>query len=492
MDLNTRMDELYALKEPRENSYLRFERSACSSHPSISDVVEGYGRVATSRTLPSLSTLILDTDTGYKPVTHIRTTLTLQTMDYTGNLQTTGGDPVEATVTYEKTVDIMCDVTDNDNGTYTISFTPLKVGKHLVQASIFGRDVGTGTLVEVCGSHNPHKVYGSKGTGHENLSQPAAIVISYRSSSSPEDEKPMSKESLLFNPNNKKGLVYVADTGNSRIKVLDENLNFKYHLTGDTFNGRSVTGICVTENNTIMVVNWRTQTVSELTQDGQIIRQFTHNFLQEPTSITVSDGGMAVVADGFKVHVFDYSASHSRSQSQSNSLPNSPTKSPMKAMSSVPTGKLLYSWGAKGNKDGEVGPITALCWVPPTGDSSDSEGEIVIADSRLQVFSVRGTYIRSIRNKPSGSKSSSGSSGKVSSGSYGGVTLDGNRLLLASRQDKGSACVQIFDYSLATLIFTIDSTESRLKRPAGLATTTDGWLLVLDIGGCCVKRFRYR
>lgn len=81
---------------------------------------------------------------------------------------------------------------------------------------------------------------------------------------------------------------------------------------------------------------------------------------------------------------------------------------------------------------------------------------------------------------------------KAPRGSYTGLHLDGNGLLLASRQDRTQSCVQVYDYDLGTLIFTIDSTESKLKRPAGLASTRDGWLLVLDIANCCIKKFRYR
>ena len=36
--------------------------------------------------------------------------------------------------------------------------------------------------------------------------------------------------------------IYVMDTGNSRVKVLDSNFVFSHHITCETLEGRGVTG----------------------------------------------------------------------------------------------------------------------------------------------------------------------------------------------------------------------------------------------------------
>lgn len=83
------------------------------------------------------------------------------------------------------------------------------------------------------------------------------------------------------------------------------------------------------------------------------------------------------------------------------------------------------------------------------------------------------------------------SAGKGPKGSYGGLFLDPKGFLLASRQEKNASCIQIFDFSLGTLIFTIDSKEAKLRRPSGLATTQEGYVIIVDLGNDCIKKFRY-
>uniref|UniRef100_A0A6A7G0L1 Tripartite motif-containing protein 3 n=1 Tax=Hirondellea gigas TaxID=1518452 RepID=A0A6A7G0L1_9CRUS len=416
--LNTKIDSLQVLVEPRENCFLKFESSPEAAYSSLCRAVQEYGRVATSRTLPSLCCLEMPTSGGSKPVTHLSTRVFLHTVDYQGHNQ---------------------------------------VGEHNVSAHIFGRPVKNNPLtVDVCGDHNPHTVYGSKGSGLNQLLQPAAICL--------DDDTQM---------------LFVADTGNSRIKVLDYSLSEQHHLVGEALAGRSVTGLCVTPAaRTLMLVNWRNRTITELTQQGEIVQQFTHQQLQEPTTLTVTLSGLVLVVDSFRILVFS------------------------------PGGTLAHTWGERGDKDGQLGAVTAICAVNTrggsnmgdviTGDPSSQaggadggggcaeDGEVVVADHRLQVFTTDGTYCRTVF-RPSGV-----GTGKGPKGTYGGLFMDSNGLLLASRQERTQSCVQIFDYQLGSLIFTIASAESKLKRPAGLAATRDGWLLVLDIANCCIKKFRYR
>ena len=68
------------------------------------------------------------------------------------------------------------------------------------------------------------------------------------------------------------GQVYVVDTGNSRIKKLTSNLDFIDHVTNEGLEGRSTTGICMgSSRDSLMVINWRTKMVTEMTLDGNTI-----------------------------------------------------------------------------------------------------------------------------------------------------------------------------------------------------------------------------
>ena len=66
--------------------------------------------------------------------------------------------------------------------------------------------------------------------------------------------------------------LYVVDTGNSRIKVLSRTLDFRNHIFNENLEGRSVTGVCLgSSGDTLVTVNWRTKTITEMNLDGRTI-----------------------------------------------------------------------------------------------------------------------------------------------------------------------------------------------------------------------------
>ena len=66
--------------------------------------------------------------------------------------------------------------------------------------------------------------------------------------------------------------LYVVDTGNSRIKVLSKNLDFRNHIFNENLEGRSVTGVCLgSSGDTLLTVNWRTKTITEMNLDGRTL-----------------------------------------------------------------------------------------------------------------------------------------------------------------------------------------------------------------------------
>lgn len=101
--------------------------------------------------------------------------------------------------------------------------------------------------------------------------------------------------------------IYVLDTGNSRIKVLDENMEFIKHITNDGLLDKSCTGIAIS-NNGLVVVNWRSKYITEMTTDGETLKSFTYNAFQEPIDLAVdkSYGHVLVADNGMScVFVFD-------------------------------------------------------------------------------------------------------------------------------------------------------------------------------------------
>lgn len=106
-------------------------------------------------------------------------------------------------------------------------------------------------------------------------------------------------------------------------------------------------------------------------------------------------------------------------------------------------------------------------------------GEIIVADSRIQVFSAKGDFLQEIYAEGKGN------------GRYGGVAVDSDGIIVASRTEKTKHFIQVFKMSDGTLLNTIDSHDSRLKRPCGLATTCDKHVIVVDLGNDCIKKYRY-
>ena len=53
--------------------------------------------------------------------------------------------------------------------------------------------------------------------------------------------------------------------------------------------------------------------------------------------------------------------------------------------------------------------------------------------------------------------------------------------------------MQVFSLASGGLLSLIDSHGARLKRPTGLAVSSrgDGHVYVVDIGGECVRKYRY-
>lgn len=128
-------------------------------------------------------------------------------------------------------------------------------------------------------------------------------------------------------------------------------------------------------------------------------------------------------------------------------------------------------------------------------------GEIVVADSRIQVFSGKGDFTQELFSIGRGLfffKSTYNykynqlflllTTGK---GRYGGIIMDSECRVLTSRSEKGRNFLQVLNLKEGKVESTVDSNESKLKRPSGIAVTKDFHVIVVDLGNDCVKKYRY-
>ena len=116
-------------------------------------------------------------------------------------------------------------------------------------------------------------------------------------------------------------------------------------------------------------------------------------------------------------------------------------------------GKLKKKIGEKGKKLGQFKEMAALCIC--------DNGHLVVADTRILVFSKAGVFLREFGGsgvgagggrESVGSRDSMGSregatSSSSSKGRYCGLSLDGQGRLLAARAEKGKAFVQVNSFN---------------------------------------------
>ncbi|XP_044731822.1 tripartite motif-containing protein 2-like isoform X2 [Chrysoperla carnea] len=421
--LSEKLDAASTLGEPRENAFLTcdFTHNECLN--TINTALKTLGRVRTSTTFPSLCSAQLDPNTS--TVAGLEATILLTTVDYHGAPRHNGGDPIKAEIVSIGTeqsslstgTQLKIHVVDIDDGSYKIHFRPPTPGRYVAKISVLDRPIRDCPLFfNVTEHNNPVCVYGCRGSGKDEFLQPVAVAFDTQNN-----------------------LVYVVDTGNSRIKVLNSDLEFIKHIENDGLNGRSCTGIAISQAG-LVIVNWRSKCVTEMNISGETLKTFSHNEFQEPIDIAVDTNyGHILVADNGVSSIFIFDCD----------------------------GKILFQVGKKGTFN-LISSVTV-----------GLGGEILVADSRIQVFSAKGDFTEEIFSEGKGK------------GRYGGVTVDSEGRILASRSEKGRNFVQILASTSGQLLGSIDSYESRLKRPSGLAVTNDNHLIVVDLGNDCIKKYRY-
>lgn len=415
-DLNKKLDSLNAIMEPRENAFLKYEYEHNSASTDIEKALREFGRVRSSTTYPALCSASVESCSA-----HLETTASITTFDYHGTAQTDGGDPVVIDLRYENGDSVKTHLVDQNNGTYEVNFTPEQPGNYKLNVTVFDRPIKDSPFHFVASEHiNPVSQYGLRGSGDLHFLQPVGIAIA----------------------NN--GDLFILDTGNSRIKVLNKDFELIRHISNVGMEERSGTGIALSAKNTLFIANWRTKLITEVDTEGLFIQKFTHPDFVEPIDLAINSKGQILVADNGAASVFVFD----------------------------PTGDFVFRFGRKGNESG--------CFNLMSSITIGQQDEVVVCDSRIQIFTSNGKFIREIQV------------GGKSKGHHGGIIYDGKGNILTTRSEKNGSFIQVFSYQSGNLQFIIDSFEAKLKRPSGLDVTDDYHLIVVDLGNDCIKKFRYR
>ncbi|XP_034177823.1 tripartite motif-containing protein 2 isoform X1 [Osmia lignaria lignaria] len=418
--LSDQLDAASALSEPKENAFITFEFNHNNALSQLEEALSNLGRVRSSTTLPGSCRARLKDPAIVK----LQATVIVETVDYHGHPRNVGGDLITAELTLADSIhsenqssSIETEIIDLDNGTYEVLFRPPCASRYVLKLSVFERPIKDYPLFFDATEHNePIKVYGKRGNGKDEFHQPVAVAV--------DDD----------------GMIYILDTGNSRIKVLNCDLEFQRHINNEGLEGRSCTGIGISQQG-LVVVNWRTRKVTEMSSLGDTIKSFSHNAFQEPIDVAVDRSyGHILVADIGQSCVFVFDSD----------------------------GKILFQVGKR-----STFKLISSITVGPNG-------EIVVADSRIQVFSAKGDFSEEIYPEGKGK------------GTYGGLAVDAEGRILGTRTDKGRSIIQVLKLGGGGNILTeIDSHSSKLRRPSGIAVLPDNHLVVVDLGNDCIKKYRY-
>ncbi|VDO56288.1 unnamed protein product [Schistosoma margrebowiei] len=339
--LNDKLDSISGLTEPRENAFLCYQdsvgpynqhnhinmcctaskRTICSSSPSVTNYNEsdspssssyhrnhhqrsnvsssttlqssphqvslpdiarclaGFGRLVVSTTYPALCTARLPNEM----FTHLYTKCTIQAVDYHGRPQSNSGtDPIEVAFTEPRGHLVPTDILDIGNGCYEVSMITPFSGLHKLSVKILNRPI-RGSPFSVHVKPTQKRIWSLKeGSDGRGLIQPFAVAFgpypvrpSEASSNAPQNDCSITRD-----------FIYVLDTGNSRLLVLNPaDGSLHTTVTGEPLSGQAATGM-VWSPQGLWIVNWRAKQLFLLDPaTEQVLSSVSSPLFKEPTSI---------------------------------------------------------------------------------------------------------------------------------------------------------------------------------------------------------------
>ncbi|KAL3994578.1 Filamin/ABP280 repeat family protein [Acanthocheilonema viteae] len=429
-------EEALALTEPRENAFLKLHMDTKKLLFKIEKSLSQFGAVSGSTTFPGLCTIELMDTSSVCTETH----LMLTTYDVNGKRRDSGGDPVKVEIVKAKlgqqssdessnTEKIDAVIKDGEDGTYSICFKAYEPCQYSIRVTIFGRPVKNSPFsVNVSSHHCPKWHFGSHGVGALQLNQPVKIFQDSREQ------------------------IYILDTGNNRIKVLDVNGEFLKDIKSGGIKGGSTVGMTVLPSGDILTLNWRTKELCRCDSSGELLQTMSFTEFAEPVDLCVDSRGRYLIADTacMKVFVFDSAF------------------------------RPLFSFSVV-THTGQA-PITCVC----VGLNDDI---LVGTCSALLLYDGGGRFMREI------SLCSAAHPGRMMALACSVCSRTGNIVSAVVDSKKNRAYLVVCQYK-GNFLFSMDSYGSRLKRPCGVfiasSSKWSGMCFVVDSATHSVKAFHYK
>ena len=349
------------------------------------------GRIFVSHTDPANCTAEGKHMTEHLTGTGERIQFTIHTKDSDQNPSYSENDRVIVRIQSKQGAVIPTRIEDKKDGSYVVSYTPLKTGVYQIDARVRGEPIkGNPFTVHVttraeylkasrlnlenAAKPQEYKPLTSFGPGQSGLQlkRPCGIAISPSGEVAVADS--WNRRILIFNHRgiyvtqfegsydmtnpvgvdfDSEGNIVVSDSDNQMINVID-----RCGVTIKTFGSDVLDcpwGVCVTSEGKITVCDWGSASVKEFSQQGKLIKEFGSSWSAKPYYIIHHSGKYFVSFDTHCVEVFGND------------------------------GDFLYRIGEKGSGEGQLRD--------PRGMAIDNKDNLVVCDSgnhRLQMFTTDG------------------------------------------------------------------------------------------------------
>ncbi|CAL8085762.1 unnamed protein product [Calicophoron daubneyi] len=255
-----------------------------SSLIDIARCLAGFGSVLVSTTYPALCTARLPPQL----IVYLFAKVIIHIVDYHGQPQSSSGtDPIEIRLSDSEGRSVPTDLFDLMDGTYELILRPVTPGLHQLSIKILSRPIRGSPFQLVVRRAQKRRWLLTEGADGHGLIQPVAVTYgSYPNENANSAQPSSSSPSPNLPSSGPPQYIYLLDTGNSRLLVIDpETGSLHTTLVGEPLVGQAATGITWSPTG-LWIVNWRSKRIYLLDpRTDQVIQSIHSPRFIEPTSV---------------------------------------------------------------------------------------------------------------------------------------------------------------------------------------------------------------
>ncbi|XP_065670970.1 E3 ubiquitin-protein ligase TRIM71 [Hydra vulgaris] len=436
LQIKSRLQQLNSITiklDPEEDDSIQY----VSESESIEAVMESLGKICSSQTFASLS--YAEGEGLETPRVGIESNIIVHAQNRHGKKKS-GSDRVEAVMVLPDETKRTLNALDNDDGTYTIRFTPDINGRHLLHITIKTKPI----------NGSPFEIFVINRREYSEVG-PSLLKFGQYGSKRREFKSPFGVAS------DNEGFIYVADSYNHRIQTFGPRGEF-VHMFGSHGDRKGEfncpTDVAVSPNSKLVVCDNGNNRVQVFGRNGNFIAKFGREGIKNgnfksPWGVTVSPVSREIIVadtDNHRIQIFSSD------------------------------GKFIMKFGCNGDRPGQ---FNSPCYV-----AANAENEhILVSDSknhRIQIFDRRGKFIQLF-----------GTQGQED-GQFNhprGLSMDIANNIIVS--DMGNHRLQILTYAgkMVKCVGTEGNGDGQLSFPESVAVTPNGFIIVSDLSNNRIQVF---